>query len=154
MSYPLSPVTVPSIADVSASATSAAVTVIAQASGPAGVQGPAGPQGAAGSNGSDGTQGPAGARGPAGEVELVTCKTVGRKKRCSTRLLSSPGKFTESTALARLSRAGQVYATGSLRAGTLVLHSATPLRAGRYELELSTGSGHHKHTTTETITID
>ncbi len=146
VSYPLTPVTVPTPDDVSAAAKSAVVTVVSQNSGPAGAQGAAGTNGSNGSNGSNGADGkegpagPAGAKGPAGEIELVTCQTIRKKRRCSTQLISSPQEFTENAALARLSRGGHVYATGSLLAGKLVLRASRKLRAGRYKLELVTGS--------------
>jgi virginiamycin B lyase len=145
VTYPLTGVT--------AVGTSAPVTVISQNSGPAG------PAGSNGSNGSNGAQGPAGAAGPAGaqgaagEVDLVTCTTVKMKKKCTSRLTSSPVSFTTHAARATLSRAGHVYATGRLRDGKLTLHAPTSLRIGRYTLKLTTGSGRHKHTTTEKVTV-
>jgi hypothetical protein len=83
----------------------------------------------------------------------VTCQTVGRKKRCSTQLISSPQKFAENMALARLSRGGHVYATGSLLAGKLVLRASRTLRTGRYKLELVTGTGRYEHIIAESITV-
>ena len=77
--------------DVTTAATSAAITVTPQNSGPTGPQGSAGSNGtngepgSAGSNGangepgaagSNGTNGAPGARGAAGKVELVTCQTI------------------------------------------------------------------------------
>jgi hypothetical protein len=132
-------------------ATSPAVTVISQNSGPAGANGTNGAQGA---NGTNGAQGPAGPRGPAGEIELVTCTKVKGKKKCTTRLTSSPQSFTTKTARASVSRAGHLYATGSLRNGTLTLYAAKALRAGRYTLWLTAGSGRTKHTTRESLTIE
>ena len=127
-------------------------------SGTVGLSGTVGPAGPAG------TQGPAGATGPAGEsgeIELVTCTKVTKKvngktetsKRCTTKLTSSPQTFTENTARARVSRAGHVYATGLLRAGRLTLHAARTLRAGRYTLTLTTGTGNNKHKTSESFTV-
>jgi hypothetical protein len=120
-------------------------------------QGPTGPDGAPGTRGPDGAAGPAGAQGPAGQqgapgkdgasgkIALVTCKTVTVKKRkrkkCTTRLVSGPVKFTTSAKKATLSRAGKLYATGSAaRAahGRLRLQ-LTPIRkltAGHYVLKI------------------
>jgi hypothetical protein len=130
--------------DVTASATSAAVTVIPQNSGPAGTNGTPGPQGSAGA---------AGPQGPAGEIELVTCTKVKGKKKCTTKLTSSPVTFTASSASATISRASHVYATGSLRDGKLTLHAPKALRAGRYTLALTTGTGKNKQTTKEQVTV-
>jgi hypothetical protein len=60
------------------------------ASGGNGAQGDAGPGGAngvageKGANGSNGAQGPAGKEGPAGRVQVVVCKRVGKKQKCTT----------------------------------------------------------------------
>lgn len=59
-----------SLLDVTDSAISAGVTVIAQSSEPTGPQGPQG------QTGPPGPQGQTGPPGPAGKVELVTCKTM------------------------------------------------------------------------------
>jgi hypothetical protein len=131
------------------SATSAAVTVIAQSTGPAGAtgaQGPAGAQGAAGQ---------VGARGPAGEVELVTCTTAAKKikgkvhkqTKCATRLVAGPVSFTTaSTARATLSRHGVAYARGvATRSHDRTRLLLTPLRrldAGVYTLTLVGRDGH------------
>ncbi len=83
----------------------------------------------------------------------MTCTVVKKKRKCSTKLTSSPQSFTASAATARLSRAGHVYATGSLRDGKLTLHASKPLRVGHYTLILTTGTGKHKHTSTEAVTV-
>jgi hypothetical protein len=158
VSYPLTAVTVPAPSDVNAVTTSAAVTVISQNSGPAGANGA---QGSPGTSGTNGTNGANGSNGSNGKIELVSCKsvtkTVKHKKktvqRCSTQLTSSPVSFTASAASATVSRAGHVYATGSLRDGKLSLHTSKTLRAGRYTLKLTTGSGKSKHTTTQSLTV-
>jgi len=137
--------------------------------GPAGTNGAQGPQGAAGANGANGAngaQGPQGAtgpQGPAGKVELVTCKSVttgtGKKKKtvqkCTTKLTSSPVKFTTSgvATSAVLSRGRVVYATGTAtRSGNRTRLLLTPRRRvskGRYTLTLTRGHSHQR----ETITI-
>jgi hypothetical protein len=132
------------------------------ASGMNGPQGLAGAIGAQGPPGTNGAPGPAGANGTNGEIELVTCtevkSKVGKKtvtqKRCTTKLTSSPVSFTTGTASASISRAGHVYATGSLSKGKLVLRASNRLRAGRYTLKLTTGTHQHTRTTKQTITIE
>jgi Collagen triple helix repeat (20 copies) len=145
-------------------------TVTTGAVGPTGATGTSGPQGIPGTNGS---QGPAGSVGPAGtngsqgpagangEIELVTCtnakkkvkhKTVARKK-CTSKLVSSPVSFTASAASASISRAGHVDATGSLQDHKLTLHTSKTLPAGRYTLKLRTGTGKNEHTRSDAITI-
>jgi hypothetical protein len=126
-----------------------------------GTPGAIGPVGPAGTNGTGGAQGPTGAQGPAGEIELVTCTSVKKKvkkktvtqKKCTSKLTSSPVKFTASAASATIARAGHVDATGSLHDGKLTLHSSKMLRAGRYTLKLTTGTGKNKHTSSDPITI-
>jgi hypothetical protein len=121
---------------------------------PTGATGSTGATGTTGATGSAGAPGPAGARGPAGEIELVTCtKVKKKKKKCTTQLISSPHTFTESAARASVSRAGHVYATGWLRADKLTLHAAKALRAGRYTLTLTTGTGKRRRATKESITV-
>ncbi|HVA18554.1 MAG TPA: hypothetical protein VMU55_00090, partial [Solirubrobacteraceae bacterium] len=116
--------------------------------GPQGLTGPLGPVGPQGPEGKEGRQGPEGKQGPQGapgEIELVTCRSVMRKvkgkrkttRRCTTRLVSGTVTFTAtSSARARLSRAGVLYATGSLRRGRLVLHARRPVHPGHYTLVL------------------
>lgn len=105
--------------NVTASATSAGVTVIAQNSGPTGPQGPTGP---------------AGPQGPPGRDAKVTCKTKKAKKiKCRVTFASASG-----VKKARLAREGVTYAEGRPRAsgGKLVLRfrSRRRLAAGRYTL--------------------
>ncbi len=134
--------------------------------GPAGTNGAQGPQGAAGANGANGAngaqgpQGAAGPQGPAGKVELVVCKSVttgtGKKKKtvqkCTTKLTSSPVKFTTSGAAtsAVLSRRRVVYATGSAtRSGNrtrLLLSPRRRVGKGRYTLTLTRGHSHQRET--------
>jgi hypothetical protein len=144
----------------------------AGSTGPTGVPGAAGSSGATGSpgaNGTNGTNGAPGPRGPAGQIELITCvssaKTVkvhGKPKKttqktCTTKIVSSPVKFTMAIARARLSRGRVTYATGTaiLRHGTqrLLLHALRPLRAKHYTLTLTQRHGKHAITTHTTITM-
>jgi len=53
-----------------------------------GTEGSPGKEGPAGKAGAQGPTGPTGAQGPVGKVELVTCKKVKGKKRCTTKLVS------------------------------------------------------------------
>lgn len=120
--------------NVTTSATSAGVTVIAQNSGPPGATGPVGPAGANGANGSagpqgpPGPQGPQGAQGPAGRDARVTCTVKKRgvkvKVTCKVQLLASA-----SSARLRWSllRGGHTYAHGTTRAR----HSRVRLNLGR-----------------------
>jgi hypothetical protein len=104
-----------------------------QATGPAG---PTGPTGATGTTGAIGSQ------GAAGKIELVTCKTVtvivkkkvkGKTKKvkkteqkCTGKLVSGTVKFTATGSIvkARLSRGGEVYATGTVRMGGAQIEGA------------------------------
>ncbi|HEY3864590.1 MAG TPA: hypothetical protein VGL54_00715 [Solirubrobacteraceae bacterium] len=123
-------------------------------SGERGLLGPVGPVGPAG------VQGPA---GPAGQVELVTCRTVKKGKKsvqqCTTKLVSGTVKFTAagSSVRAMLSRHGLVYAAGMAH-GThghmsLRLAPVRKLRAGRYTLTLTSGSGRHETIRSEAFTL-
>jgi PKD repeat protein len=127
--------------------------------GPLGPVGPQGPEGKQGSEGKEGKQGPQGAPG---EIELVTCKLVVRKvkgkrkttRQCTTTLVSGTVTFTATiSARARLSRAGVLYATGSLRRGRLVLHARRPVRPGRYTLALRRREGRVWVTTRQRILL-
>ena len=106
-------------------AASVTITPYAPATGATGPQGPTGAAGAtgtAGKTGATGATGATGRQGPAGEVELVTSRTVttgkGKRKKtvqkCTTKLTSSPVKFTTTrdVSAAVLSRGDVVYATG------------------------------------------
>lgn len=133
------------------------------AEGPAGASGAAGEKGAGGVNGSSGAQGPVGATGPAGltgQVELVTCKKVGKKQKCTTKLVSGTVKFTASGASAHvtLSRHGVVYAAGAARTAahgrmSLRLVPVRRLKAGRYTLTLISGVGRHESILREAFTL-
>jgi hypothetical protein len=137
---------------------------IVQAGGTNGTNGANGANGAAGANGANGAQGATGPQGPAGKVELVSCKSVttgtGKKKKtvqkCTTRLTSSPVKFTTTgvATAAVLSRGGVVYATGTAtRSGNQTRLLLTPRRRlvkGRYTLTLARRHMHRR----ETVTID
>jgi len=129
--------------------------------GPEGAKGVAGETGAAGAPGEKGATGPQGERGapgaqgpagPAGQVELVTCRKVGRRSKCTTKLVSGTVKFTAAgaaaAARATLSRHGAVYAAGIARyvrgRMSLRLESLRRLKPGRYTLTLITGAGRHE----------
>jgi hypothetical protein len=109
--------------NVTASATSAGVTVIAQNAGPAGSAGPTG------------QTGPAGPQGPPGRDARVTCKAKkgAKKVKCKVAFASTTG-----VRKTRLSRDGVTYADGKPVAsgGKLVLRfrSGRRLAAGRYTL--------------------
>jgi hypothetical protein len=141
--------------------------------GPTGPTGSTGPIGPTGPPGATGATGQTGAQGRAGRIELVACRTVthkrtknGRKvaikvKKCTTRLVSGPVKFTiDGDDLgATVSRAGVTYATGvAIPTGTdrqqLVLtHRMRKLRSGRYTLTLRTPRGRHRVVERTTITL-
>jgi streptogramin lyase len=143
VSYPLTHVT--------AVATSAPVTVIAQNSGPTGNAGPSGTMGATGLTGATGSTGPPGAQGPARKIELVTCTTVMKKvngkthkqTNCTTRLITGPATFnTTDTGAAVLLRGRRVYATGSaIRSGrtTKLQLAAREIGQGVYTLIVTHG---------------
>ncbi len=74
------------------------------ATGPEGKVGATGPGGKAGATGEKGASGPTGAQGPtgpAGQIELVTCKKVGKKQKCTAKLVSGTVSFTTSGAPAQ-----------------------------------------------------
>jgi streptogramin lyase len=149
------------------SATSPALTVIAQNSGPAGANGAngatgaTGASGASGASGATGASGPAGPRGLAGQIDLVTCttstKTVKHKPKaitkCTSRPVPSPATFTsDSEARATLGRRGHLYATGTASAGRVLLHATRTLPAGGYTLTLT--SGHGRHTLVRRLVVE
>jgi hypothetical protein len=137
----------------------------------AGAQGPAGKEGASGSEGKTGATGPTGERGapgptgtqgpagPAGQIELVTCKRVAKKQKCTAKLVSGTVSFTTSGAPARatLSRHGVVYAAGTARTArgsmSLRLLPVRRLRPGKYTLTLTSGTGKHRRTSSEAFTL-
>ncbi len=119
---------------VTTSATTPAVTVIPQASGPTGRPGPTGATGPG---------------GPVGQVELVLCtspkRTHGHRHRtpkltCRIKTVSGPVKFRVARADQRavLSRGRVVYATGYVRGSSQTwLLAARRLAPGQYTLTLS-----------------
>jgi hypothetical protein len=131
------------------------------------------PQGPPGQTGATGQTGAAGPQGPAGKIELVVCNVVrktvtthGHKhkvtvRKCTTKLVSRPVKFTtRSDDLgASVARAGVTYATGlAIPTGTdrwrLVLtRHLRRLRAGRYTLTLMTRHGRPRIVARTTIMI-
>jgi len=129
------------------------------AKGETGGPGAKGAPGTNGANGANGAQGPAGPAGPAGKVELVTCKKVGKKQKCTTQLVSGTVKFKTAglSARATLSRHGALYAAGiarSTRSGvSLRLQALRKLAPGRYTLTLTSGSGQHETTRSEAFTL-
>ncbi len=90
----------------------------------------------------------------------MTCKKAGKKRKCTTKLVSGTVKFTAtgSSAHATLSRHGAVYAAGteSSTSGGMSLR-LTPLRKlrpGRYTLTLiSSGAGKHETIRSESFTL-
>jgi Collagen triple helix repeat (20 copies)/Divergent InlB B-repeat domain len=131
----------------------------AGALGERGAAGATGATGSAGAQGPPGPAGPVGKEGPAGKVELVTCKKVGSKQKCTTKLVSGTVNFTAtgSSAHAMLSRHGEVYAAGMARnvQGRMNLRLLTVRRlsAGRYTLTLISGSGRHERIRSEEFTL-
>src|ERR1039458_578086 len=130
------------------------------AAGAAGAQGEKGPNGSNGAAGAQGPAGPAGTAGPAGaagKIELVTCKKVGKKQKCTTKLVSGTVKFTATASRATLSRAGVIYAAGTARSAhgrlRLRLTSLRRLKRGHYTLTLATGQGRHERVVREAFTI-
>ncbi len=108
---------------------------------------PAGPSGVTGPPGPPGPAGPAGRAGANGEIELLTCKKVTKTIRvhghndrvsveqCTGKVVSGPVKFTiMSDAVATLTRAGVVYASGYASGSRLVLAGRRALRPGSYVL--------------------
>ncbi|HEY5285915.1 MAG TPA: hypothetical protein VIJ50_02285 [Solirubrobacteraceae bacterium] len=134
--------------------------------GPAGKDGAPGAEGKAGAigpTGEKGVPGPAGAQGPAGpagEIELITCKKVAKKQKCTAKLVSGTVKFTTvgSASKATLSRHGVVFASGSALATrgqvSLRLVPLHRLRPGKYTLTLISGAGEHKKISSLSFTLN
>lgn len=145
--------------DRSVSTTVTAVFLKAGKDAPVGAPGPAGPKGATGATGARGRTGARGPAGPAGKIELVTCRKVRGRLRCTARLISGTIGFTTTghIARARLSRHGVVYASGVAR----LVHGSTSLRLapvrrlgpGRYTLTLIRGTGPHRRIGSESFTL-
>ena len=118
------------------------------AQGSSGGQGEKGASGAQGAAGLAGPAGPAGKEGPPGKIELVTCKKVGKRQNCTSKMVSGTVGFTTSSARATLSRHGAVYAAGTARSTrgrlSLRLLPVRKLSPGRYTLMLISGSGRHE----------
>jgi len=127
--------------------------------GQSGAAGPAGERGATGVQGEKGPAGPTGAQGPAGKVELVSCKKVKGKQRCTVKLVSGTVRFETAGLAARatLSRDGLVYAAGTARLArgrmSLRLTPRRSLRPGTYTLTLISGTGRHERITTRSFTL-
>jgi virginiamycin B lyase len=162
VTYLLSNVTAEPLPLLNASATSAALEVVAQNSGPAGATGATGATGPAGSAGATGATGPTGPRGAAGQVDLVTCttstKTVKHKPKkvttCTSRQVSSPATFTsDSEVRATLGRRGFVFATGWASGGRVLLHATRALAEGRYTLTLVSGHGRRARVARSTVDL-
>jgi hypothetical protein len=115
--------------------------------------------GSTGPAGSAGPTGPTGPPGPAGKIELVTCKKVRGKQKCTTKVVSGTISFTTaSDALkATLSRHGRLTATGTVRSvdghTEFVSNDSGVLSSGRYMLTITRKTGGHITTTHQTITI-
>jgi virginiamycin B lyase len=162
VTYLLSNVTAEPLPLLNASASSAALEVVAQNSGPAGATGATGATGPAGSAGATGATGPTGPRGAAGQVDLVTCttstKTVKHKPKkvttCTSRQVSSPATFTsDSEVRATLGRRGFVFATGWASGGRVLLHAMRALAEGRYTLTLVSGHGRRARVARSTVDL-
>ena len=134
--------------------------------GPVGAKGAQGERGAAGANGFNGAAGalgpagpagPAGKEGPPGKIEIVTCRKVGKKQKCTTKTVSGTVSFTASSARATLSRHSVVYAAGTARDAhgnmSLRLISVRKLKPGRYTLTLISGTGRHETIRSAEVTL-
>jgi DNA-binding beta-propeller fold protein YncE len=136
-----------------------AVFLKAGTQGATGNEGGTGAAGERGAPGATGAEGPPGAQGPAGKVELVTCRTVNGRQRCTTKLVSGTVKFTAvgSPVQATLSRRGVVYAAGTARLAhgrmSLRLLPVRRLRPGKYTLTLVSGTGRHKKISRQSFTL-
>jgi hypothetical protein len=117
--------------------------------GPGGPPGPTGP----------GTQWTGSPPGSAAKVELVTCRQIKGKQRCTAKLVPATVSFTSAGALARatLSSRGKVYATGLARRVdgrlSLKLTALHTLQAGSYTLALTSGTGKHERTRRQSLAL-
>lgn len=128
----------------------------AGATGPQGTLGVPGPAGTPGATGTPGPAGPEGARGPAGkagQIRIVTCRTVKKRQRCTTRTVAGNATFTTSArATASLHRGGRVVARGSAtRTRGLSLRAARAVKPGRYTLKLRWREGRKTVTTSSSL---
>jgi DNA-binding beta-propeller fold protein YncE len=146
--------------DRSVSTNVTAVFLKAGKEGPTGAAGPVGGKGAGGATGARGRTGARGPMGPAGKIELVICKKKAKgRQRCTARLVSGTIRFTIAghSARATLSRHGVVYAAGVARLvhghASLRLFPVHRLRAGRYTLTLTRGTGPHRRVSSEPFTL-
>ena len=125
--------------------------------GATGAQGERGPGGAGGAQGPAGPAGPAGKEGPPGKIQLVSCKKVGKKMTCTTKLVSGTVKFKAASARATLSRHGLVYAAGTASVAhgrtSMRLAPLRRLRPGRYTLTLITGKGRDERIVSRPFTL-
>jgi hypothetical protein len=106
------------------------------------------------------TPGSASPSGQEGKVELVTCKPVKGKQRCTAKLVSGTVKLEAARLAARatLYRKGRVVATGTVHTvdgGHLefVASDSRILPRGRYTLTIARKTGGHTIETREAITI-
>jgi hypothetical protein len=103
--------------------------------------------------------GSAGPSGQEGKFELVTCKPVKGKQRCTAKLVSSTVKLEAARPAVRatLSRNGHIVATGTVRTVDghveFVANNSRILPRGRYTLTITHKTGRHTIETREAITI-
>jgi hypothetical protein len=152
VTYTLGSVTAPSANDVTAVATSPAITVTAPTQSGTVTASPKSGTAPRENTSAEGS-GPAGAPRATIEIELVTCRSAGRKRKCSARLSAASYTFTVKSATASVLLDRRLYATGSLNAEKLTLRASKPLHAGRYTLKLTTRAGRHAHATTKSVTL-
>ncbi len=120
---------------VSSNDPAAPLEVALDGTGEAPRQAPAGPAGPAGEAGAAGAAAAAPPAATKAELRVSVCRTVKAHRRCATRRVigaTLPG----SAASASLIRGAVVYATGSVRAGRLVLSARRAVPAGSYTLKL------------------
>ncbi len=95
---------------------------------------PAGPAGPAGESGAPGAAAAAPPAAATAELRVSVCREVKAHRRCATRRLT--GATLPAAASASLTRGRVVYATGSVRAGRLLLDARRAVPAGSYTLKL------------------
>ena len=111
--------------------------------GPAGPAGSTGPQGAPGGTGPQGPVGPVGATGQKGTIELVVCRKVKRRQKCTTKIVTGKVRIKSRggrTAKARITRSGRTVARGTAvvtgRRMRLLLPGRSVLSRGTYRVIL------------------